>query len=173
LLLSAYQKALHTKALLAKQDAKIRRQIAGWKSAKTLHDISYRSLDMVAQSAVMQGYARSLYSLRKASPSLQRSRCGKGLEKYLTEPYSHLHKEDWIYWPESTDLEKSGLALYHLGKRKWYELNPFAWKTWEAKAMGMKSEEAAAALGYDADDNKVLDRIDLLTLDLKKLSILP
>jgi glycosyltransferase involved in cell wall biosynthesis len=179
-LLSTYHRELKLPLLETQKERLLsrgRRALELIRSTNNFTQAKFRGIDGLVSLAVLKGTMEARIKGAKANPKLSATRRGltpKSLEASLSRGYSHLHRLGWAYWKAPADVAVAGeFVLFKPRAGERFILDPNAWAIWETKAEKGQSEDAAEAIGQSASDEKVLQDIDELTMDLHSRRLLP
>jgi len=179
-LLSTYHRELKLPLLETQKERLLsrgRRALELIRSTNSLVQAKYRGVDGLVTLAVLKGTMEARIKGAKPNAKLSATRRGitpKTLEATLTRGYAHLHRQGWAYWKAPADVGQDGeLVLFNPRSGERFSFNPTAWTIWETKAEKGQSEDAAEAIGQSPRDEKVLQDIDELTMDLHSRGLMP
>lgn len=183
-LLAAYQKELKLPRLEAQKERLLsrgRRAIELARATNSLTQAKFRGVDGLVTVALLKGTLEARLKGARPDKKLSSTRRGitpKALIQQLSRGYAHLHRQGWAYWKSPADASaetgpEGELILFRPKEGVRFSLNATAWRIWETKAEKGQSEDAAEAIGQNADDEAVLQDIDELTMDLHNRRLLP
>jgi glycosyltransferase involved in cell wall biosynthesis len=179
-LLTTYQRELKLPRLSAQTEKlfiQSRRFLSLIRSTTNLSQAGYRGIDSLVLLASLKGALEAKMKRARPDPKLSPARKGitpKALAGQLSRGYHHLHSHGWCYWKSPSEVGSAGeLILFRPRYGERHRLSEESWKIWEVKAERGQSEDAAALLGRDPEDETVLKNIDHLTLNLHTRRLLP
>ncbi len=180
LLLTTFEKLLGLPKVGAAQErlaGRSRAALGGLSATANFRQATYRAFNALSLASGLTGELQSRLLRLEPNPQLHPTRRGHtppALEKLLTPGYRYLHAEGWVYWKDPPAVSRpGGLLLFQPKRRERTRLSATAWKIWEVKAERGQSEDAAVAMGKNANSSAVLHNIDELTLDLRTARLLP